>query len=106
MNIRSHHPGKGMTPEAANDIERLCAHWRATMKQFGEGGPFLFGTFCAADAYFTPVVSRFVTYEVQLSGQERRYQEALLTTKAMREWTAAALEETEFVPMDEPYATA
>ena len=105
MNIRSHHPGKGMTPEVAKDIERLCAHWRATMKQFGEGGPFLFGTFCAADAYFTPVVSRFVTYEVQLSGEERRYQEALLTTKAMREWTAAALEETEFVPMDEPYAT-
>ncbi len=106
MNIRSRHPGKGMTPEVEAEIERLCAHWRETRKLFGEGGPYLFGRFCAADAYFTPVLSRFVTYEVRLSEEAQGYQEALLTTKAMRAWTAGALEETEFVPMDEPYATA
>ena len=106
MNIRSRYPGKGMTAQVAAEIDRLCAHWRDTRARFGAGGPFLFGTFCAADAYFTPVMSRFVTYAVTLSGEERRYQEALLATEAMRAWTAAALEETEFVPMDEPYATA
>ena len=106
MNIRSRYPGKGMTAQVAAEIDRLCAHWRDTRARFGAGGPFLFGTFCAADAYFTPVMSRFVTYAVTLSGEERRYQEALLATKAMRAWTAAALEETEFVQMDEPYASA
>ena len=106
MNIRSRYPGKGMTTQVVVEIDRLCVHWRDTRAQFGADGPFLFGAFCAADAYFTPVVSRFVTYAVTLTGEERRYQEALLATEAMRAWTAAALEETEFVPMDEPYATA
>ena len=104
MNIRSRHPGKGMTPAVAAEIDRLCACWRDARAGFGGEGPFLFGAYCAADAYFTPVVSRFVTYAVSLAGEERRYQEALLGTPAMRVWTEAALEETEFVPMDEPYA--
>ena len=105
MNIRSRYPGKGMTPEVAAEIDRLCENWRDTRAGFGGDGPFLFGAYCAADAYFTPAVSRFVTYAVSLAGEDKRYQEALLGTLAMRTWTEAALEETEFVPVDEPYAT-
>lgn len=55
--------------------------------------------------YFTLVVSRFVTYDVALPGDAKRYQATLLGTRAMRTWTEAALEETEFVPMDKPYAS-
>ena len=107
MNIRSSHPGKGMTPAVCADIERLTALWRGTRAQFGAGGPFLFGSaYSAADAYFTPVASRFATYGVELDADTHAYQQALLATPAMRAWTAAALQETEFVPEDEPYATA
>ena len=104
MNIRSRHPGKGMTPEVRNDIDRLAASWRATRQQFGRSGPFLFGAYSAADAYFTPVVSRFATYAVELDADTWAYQQALLATPGMKAWTAAALQESEFVPMDEPYA--
>ena len=104
MNIRSRHPGKGMTVAVAAEIERLCGRWRATRRQFGTGGPFLFGGFCAADACYTPVASRFVTYGVRLEGEAEAYQQALLDTAAMRAWTEAALGEDEFVAMDEPYA--
>ena len=106
MNIRSRHPGKGMSGEVAADIDRLCAHWRDARARFGSGGPFLFGEYCGADAYFAPVASRFVTYGVTLDAQAKDYQTDLLGTRAMRAWTEAALLETEFVPMDEPYATA
>ncbi len=106
MNIRSSHPGKGMSPEVAGEIGKLCAGWHDTRARFGAGGPFLFGDFCAVDAYFTPVASRFVTYAVALDEDVRNYRDALLGTRAMRAWTEAALLETEFVPMDEPYATA
>ena len=106
MNIRSRHHGKGMSPEVAAEIDRLCAHWRDARTTFGASGPFLFGEFCAADAFFTPVVSRFVTYAVALDSATESYRDALLGTSAMRAWTEAALLETEFVPMDEPYATA
>ena len=105
MNIRSRHPGKGDSPEVRAEVDRLCATWRETRIRFGGDGPFLFGGFCAADAYFTPVVSRFVTYEVALPGDAMRYLSTLLDTRAMRAWTDAAREETEFVPMDEPYAS-
>lgn len=105
MNIRSRHPGKGDSPEVRAEVHALCANWREAKTRFGGNGPFLFGEFCAADAYFTPVVSRFVTYDVALPGHATRYQATLLDTRAMHAWTEAALEETEFVPMDEPYAS-
>ena len=105
MNIRSRHAGKGDSPEVRAEVDGLGAHWRETRLRFGGDGPFLFGGFCAADAYFTPVVSRFVTYSVALTGEAQRYQQALLGTRAMQAWTEAALQETEFVPMDEPYAS-
>ena len=105
MNIRSRHAGQGDSPEVRAEVDGLSAHWRETRLRFGGDGPFLFGDFCAADAYFTPVVSRFVTYDVALTGEAQRYQRALLGTRAMQAWTEAALQETEFVPMDEPYAS-
>ena len=104
MNLRGSFPGKGMSPEVAQEIERLSENWTHTRREFGGAGPFLFGAYCAADAYFTPVVSRFVTYGVRLEGEARVYQEALLGTASYAAWRTAALEETEFVAADEPYA--
>lgn len=106
MNIRSRHPGKGMDAAVAKEIERLCHCWQETRTEFGGDGPFLFGAFCSADATYAPVATRFVTYGVALPEAARAYQQALLATPAMRTWTEAALRETEFVAMDEPYATA
>lgn len=104
MNIRSHHPGKGHEPDVLADIERLTAFWRDTRAGFGTRSPYLFGNFSAADAYFLPVASRFATYDPPLDSETEEYCRALLDTMAMREWSRAARLETEFVPMDEPYA--
>lgn len=104
MNLRGSFPGKGMSPEVAQEIERLTGHWTRTRREFGSAGPFLFGAYCAADAYFTPVVSRFVTYGVRLEGEAHVYQRTLLGTASYAAWRTAALEETEFVAADEPYA--
>jgi glutathione S-transferase len=104
MNLRGHYPGKGMSPEVAQDIERLAALWGDTRGTFGAPGRFLFGEYCAADAYFTPVASRFVTYGVALEGEAHDYQQALLGTASFALWRKAALQETEFVAVDEPYA--
>lgn len=104
MNLRGRYPGKGMSPDVAQDIERLTGHWARTRREFGANGKFLFGSYCAADAYFTPVASRFVTYGVTLEGEALAYQQALLDTKSFSAWRNAALGETEFVAADEPYA--
>ena len=34
MNIRSSHPGKGMSPDVARDIETICRQWVTTRARF------------------------------------------------------------------------
>ena len=100
MNIRSRYPGKGMNEGVAKDIARIGALWASAK------GPYLFGEFCAADAFYAPVATRLVTYGVELKGAARNYQLRLLATPAVSDWSSDALKETEFVAMDEPYARA
>lgn len=98
MNIRGRYPGKGMNDGVAKDIARISALWAAAK------GPFLFGEFCAADAFYAPVATRLVTYGVALKGAALAYQQALLGSPGVKDWSADALNETEFVAEDEPYA--
>src|SRR6185369_7801128 len=55
------------SPALARDIERVGVIWNETLARFGpKAGPggLLFGTFCAADAFYAPVAFRFRTYGV------------------------------------------
>ena len=106
MNIRNRYPGKGMNPDVAKEIGRIQALWTEARKTFGGNGPFLFGAFGAADAFYAPVATRFVTYGVELEGTAREYQQAILGSPGVKAWTADAVKETEFVAEDEPYAAA
>jgi glutathione S-transferase len=106
MNIRSSYPGKGMTPEAKRDIERITAIWEQCRRDYGQGGDLLFGHFTTADAFYAPVVMRFMTYAVDLPPVAKRYADAVRGLPAVTEWMTAAREETEFVAEDEPYAKA
>lgn len=107
MNIRSKHPGLGHTEDALKDIADLSNLIIDCKKRHGGTGPYIFGNYSAADAFFTPVMSRFQTYEYVLKDPVmRELQETLLSTKSWESWSTAALTETDFVPEDEPYATA
>ncbi len=106
MNIRASHPGKGMKPGVQANIDRIEKLWGEARSRFGSGGPFLFGEFCAADAMFAPVVTRFRTYAVTVGPEARRYCEAMLSAPAVRAWIEQSLQEKEFVAEDEPYAAA
>jgi glutathione S-transferase len=104
MNIRGAYPGKGMNPEVRKDVGRIVAIWTSCRERFGPGGDLLFGGFSIADAYYAPVVTRFITYAVELPAAARRYADAVLALPAVREWSAAGRTEPEFVAEDEPYA--
>ncbi len=106
MNIEARLPGFGWNLEVQADIDRVVRRWLDTRAEFGHGGPFLFGKFCAADAFFAPVVSRFITHAVEVPPEARAYMNAVLELRAMKEWVAAALQEHEFVAIDEPYRRA
>ena len=105
MNIRASLPGKGMSEAVQRDITRVVDAWCDCREQFGGSGELLFGHFTVADAYYAPVVMRFMTYDVPLPPAARQYVEAVRGLPAVAEWMGAVRRETEFVAADEPYAT-
>ena len=70
--------------------------------RFGAGGPFLFGAFCAADAMYAPVVSRFWTYGISVGPTARAYMDTIFALPAWQAWRAAAVKEPWVLPHDEP----
>ncbi len=101
MNCRTKYPGKGLTSVVQQDIDRITSIWQESRQKFGAGGNFLFGNFTIADAFFAPVVLRFITYDVQLDTVSRSYVESVLALPAMQEWINAANNETEIIPQYE-----
>ena len=84
MDIRSRHPAPDMTPALEADISRLQTMWSGLRARYGSGGPFLFGAWSAADAFYTPVVTRFRTYGLPLSGAAAEYSAAVLEDPLFR----------------------
>ncbi len=84
MDIRNRTDTPGMTPELEADIARIQAMWDGTRAAYGAGGPFLFGKWSAADAFYTPVVTRFRTYGLPLTGAAADYAAAILEDPLFR----------------------
>jgi glutathione S-transferase len=89
--------------EARRQVSRIIEIWRDCRQRFGADGPFLFGRFSVADAFFAPVTMRFVAYGVDLPAVARQYVDTIQGLPAMQEWISAARAETSFVDHDEPY---
>jgi glutathione S-transferase len=91
MNIKARHPGYKIFAGARPDIQRVAEIWGECLALYG--GPFLFGKPTVADAMYAPVVTRFVTYDVQLDRASNGYCRTISAWPLMQEWTKAALEE-------------
>lgn len=97
------HPMAGETraeapsdPGLDRDLARLVVLWTQMRERFGAGGPWLFGDWSIADAFFTPVAARVRHFQIDLSahgddGTAAVYVAALLDQPHFREWEAAAL---------------
>jgi glutathione S-transferase len=105
MNVGASLPGRGWNVDVQKDITRITGIW-AARSRFASAGPFLFGRFSAADAYFAPVVWRFNTYQPELPAQALDYVRTMLALPAMQTWAAEAALEKEFIDDDEPYRFA
>lgn len=92
MNIGRSFPGLGRTPEALADIARIEALWAEALA--AHGGPFLFGaSFGAADVMYAPVVTRFLTWQPDLSATSHAYVAAVRAHPLMERWHAEAAAE-------------
>jgi glutathione S-transferase len=86
---------KALSDAAGKDVRRIVALWTALLTRFG--GPWLGGAeWGIADAFFTPVATRFRTYAVDLSahgdadGAAMAYSRRLLERPEFKAWEADA----------------
>ena len=89
---------RDLSDDAKANVARIQALWTDARTRFGAGGPFLFGRFCAADAMYAPIVSRFETYAIDVSAPVAAYMQAMIALPAWQEWRRAALRETWVIP--------
>jgi len=101
MNLGKKFAQKDRGEAVARDAARFSEIVRQARERFGEGGPFLFGGFSAADAMFAPLATRLDTYSIVLDAPTRAYVDAILSLPAFQEWRSAALKESWVVDADE-----
>lgn len=99
MNLRASHPGRVDVAAVQEDLRRIEHLWRTLISL--SHGPFLFGSFSAADAMFAPLATRLRTYDLPMSAGVEDYVEAIHTLPAFLEWHKAAIAETAIVEQDE-----
>ncbi|MCA1300365.1 glutathione S-transferase family protein [Stappia indica] len=101
MNLRRSPAPHPRAPDASKDIARIREIWRGCRAAHGARGAYLFGAFSAADCFYAPVVSRFLTYRLPLGDVERAYAEAVMAHPLMRQWCEDAAGESWVVTADE-----
>ena len=82
-----------ISPATQANVRRIVTLWTGMLGRFG--GPFLAGDWSIADAFYTPVASRFRTYGIRLSdygddGRCGEYNARLLEQPEFLEWEAAS----------------
>jgi glutathione S-transferase len=102
MNMWLPPKARAQPDDVVGNVQRIDALWADCRKRFGQGGPFLFGDFGAADAMYAPVVSRFHTYGISVGASARAYMAAVMALPAWQEWRRAALAETWVMKGNEP----
>jgi glutathione S-transferase len=95
MDFHARAAGRVPSVEAEADVRRVVDIWSAARRNYGAGGPFLFGAFTIADAMYAPVATRFRTYSIDLAafgddGTAAAYAQTVLTMPEMQEWGADA----------------
>lgn len=94
------------SPACQADIERICAIWRDCRANYGHLGPWLFGKWSAADAFFAPVVMRFNSYAVPLDDVCSAYLHTVWFDPYIQEWVTAAAAEAWRYPATDAIAQA
>ena len=109
MNIEASLPEVGQQvlasqPAVVADLARVQALWGEALA--ASGGPFLFGEFSIADAYYAPVVARLRCYGLPVNAACQAYMDQVWAAPGVAAWVAEALAERDFLAFEEPYRQA
>ncbi|EIE02320.1 glutathione S-transferase, N-terminal domain protein [Leptospira licerasiae serovar Varillal str. VAR 010] len=89
MNFHGRKSDFSVPEDAKKDIDRIQTLWEECLSSYG--GPFLFGqNFSIADAFYAPVVSRFITYGVKLGPKASEYVQTISNLPSYKSWGEGA----------------
>jgi len=76
-------------------LARIIDAWSSALERFGKDGGYLFGGYSVADCMYAPVVSRFVTYGVNVPAIVKAYMDRVMALPSMRDWGADSQKEVD-----------
>jgi glutathione S-transferase len=79
--------------ETNTQITRVLEAWKSALTTYK--GEFLFGRLSVADCMYAPVVSRFLTFGVNVSTPVQSYMNRMMALPSMQEWLNAAQAEVD-----------
>jgi len=93
MNVRRSYTPVDLSEQVTEEIDRILQLWAQARARFGGTGEFLFGDWCAADIMYAPVVTRFITYGVNVPPFAALYMKSVLSHPDVRDWIDKAQDE-------------
>ncbi len=100
MNLRRAVAGFGPSEAVLADLARLETLWAAA-RASGAEGPWLFGGYSIADAFFAPVATRIATYDLPVGTEAAAYVAAHLADPVFRQWRAIGIADPVIQPQYE-----
>ncbi|MCZ6772787.1 MAG: glutathione S-transferase family protein [Proteobacteria bacterium] len=101
MNCRARSRKVTISTESEMEISRIDDLWSGCRKKYSNYGPWLFGEFSIADCMFAPVVFRFNTYDVSVSGLSKDYMNRVFEHPQAQLWLAQSKDEIETIDIAE-----
>jgi len=102
LQIREHMPmncraqrSVDITEDMALEIQRIDTLWQSLLSKHHHKGPWLFGEFSVADCMFAPMVSRFHSYQPDLSTISKEYIDSVIHHPQVKIWYQQSSAETE-----------
>ena len=91
MNLRCAYSNYQPSEDVIANLRRIEHIWEHAQGHYGGDGPWLCGTYSAADAFFAPAAARIAGYGLPVSDTAQSYVSAHLADPSFRRWRAMGL---------------
>jgi glutathione S-transferase len=103
MNLRQSFVDFPVADDVATDVARIEQLW-GMARDFATEGPWLFGEYSIADAFFAPVAARLAGYGIPVNDASQSYINATISDPVFLDWRRRGLEDAPQSTYDLPYA--
>jgi len=91
MQLLHQYQGFTVSSGVQSDLDRLQELWSLARSRHGRDGPWLFGKYSLADAFFAPVAARIAGFGLTVDNEAASYVTTHLTDISFRQWRAMGL---------------